>query len=328
MREFSCDFSKFLLQSVDICIIILLINYERVIALSFRVDGKRVKNADPMYTVAPFIMDKRYDAMNMITVDIPIEPLHDYINKKRAEGVRLSHLAVIIAAYVRTAWEYPFLNYFIVNKRIYQRNEFPVAMVVLKAGDAHEGTMSKVYMDLDDTVFEVNDKINSYIDENKKTTNSNSTDKAIKVLLSIPGLLSVGVALIKFADRHGLLPKALIKASPFHSALTITNLASIRTNHIYHHIYEFGTTSVLISIGNTREVPKRKGGEIVFEKSIPLGVVMDERICSGSFFAVAFRKFRAYLANPELLEAKPVKLDLKPDETASENILEEATAKK
>ena len=43
-----------------------------------RPDGKRVKNADPMYTIVPYIMVKRYDAMNMITVDIPVEPMQTY----------------------------------------------------------------------------------------------------------------------------------------------------------------------------------------------------------------------------------------------------------
>ena len=123
--------------------------------------------------------------------------------------------------------------------------------------------------------------------------------------LSYPGLLSVGIWLFKFLDRHGLLPKFIIDLSPFHSALTITNLASIRTNHIYHHIYEFGTTSVFVAIGKNREVPKTKDGEIVLEKCMPLGVVMDERICSGIYFANVFRTFKQYLANPELLETKP-----------------------
>ena len=58
-------------------------------------------------------------------------------------------------------------------------------------------------------------------------------------------------------------------------------------------------------MGNLREVPKRQGGEIIFERSIPLGIVMDERICSGSYFAMAFRKMKKYLKNPELLETPP-----------------------
>ena len=37
--------------------------------VALRADGKRVRKADPMYTVVPYIMDKRNDAMNMITVE-------------------------------------------------------------------------------------------------------------------------------------------------------------------------------------------------------------------------------------------------------------------
>lgn len=274
-------------------------------AVAFRADGKRVKNADPMYTVVPYIMDKRYDAMNMINVDIPVEPIHEYVKKKRQEGIKLSHLSVITAAYVRTVYEFPLLNHFIVNKRIYKRNEFPVAMVVVRDIKNQEATMSKVNFELDDTIFEVNDKMNAYIAANESTSSVNNTDRMIKFLLSIPGLLSVGVWLIKFLDKHGLLPKFIIDLSPFHAGLTITNLASIRTNYIYHHLYEFGTTSVFFALGQNRDVPRQKGDEIVLEKCMPIGVVMDERICSGSYFAMAFRKLRNYLKNPELLETKP-----------------------
>lgn len=270
-----------------------------------RADGKRLRNTDPMYTVAPFIMDKRYDAMNMITIDIPVEPMQKYINEKRKEGHNFSHMALILAAYIRTAAEYPQLNRFIMNKRIYARTEFPVGMVVLKAGQTDNGTMAKMYFDFEDTLFDVDRKINEFVDDNRQVPDANPTEKLIKVLLNIPGLLPVGIALFKFMDRHGLLPKAIIKASPFHASLVISNLASIRTNHIYHHCYEFGTTSVFFAMGNSREVPKRKGGEIYFEKCMPIGVVMDERICSGSYFAIAFRRFKSYLADPSKLETPP-----------------------
>ncbi len=270
-----------------------------------RADGKKLRNADPMYTVAAYIMNKRTDAMNAITIDIPVEPIHEYLNKKRNEGITLSHMAVILAAYVRVVAEYPELNRFIVNRKIYARNELSVAMVVLKAGDTGHGTMSKMYFDLDNTVFEVNDIINKYVEENRDQPDNNGTEKMIKFLLSLPGILPVGVGIFKLLDRYGLLPKKIIDVSPFHNSLLISNLASIRTNHIYHHIYEFGTTSLGITMGNTREVPKRKGKEIEFVKSIPLGVVMDERIASGSYFAIAFRRLRQYLRNPELLESPP-----------------------
>ena len=43
-----------------------------------RADGKIVKNVDPMYTLAPYFMRHRYDAQNMITVNVPYDNIHDY----------------------------------------------------------------------------------------------------------------------------------------------------------------------------------------------------------------------------------------------------------
>ena len=278
-----------------------------------RADGKRLRNTDPMYTVAAYVMSKRVDSMNMVTLDIPYDPIQEYLNKKRKEGVSLSHLGVIIAAYLRTAAEFPLLNRFIMNCKPYARNEFCVAMVVLKSGQMDNGTMSKMYFNMTDTIFDVNDTINKYVSDNREVPEKNGTEKMIKILLGAPGVLRVGVGLFKFMDKHGLLPEKVIDMSPFHNSLCISNLASIRTNHIYHHCYEFGTTSVFITMGNLREVPRRSGGEIIFERCIPLGVVMDERICSGSYFALAFRKIRKYLRNPELLELPPEVVNEDPD---------------
>lgn len=270
-----------------------------------RADGRRVRNTDPMYTVAAHIMNKRTDAMNMITIDIPYDPIQDYLNEKRKQGVALSHMDVLVAAYMRTVAEFPELNRFIVNSKVYARNEYPVAMVVLKSGQADQGTMSKMYFNVDNTIFDVHNIIEKYVAENRENPENNGTEKIIKFLLSVPGLVRWGVRFFKLLDRYGLLPKFVIDMSPFHNSLVISNLISIRTNHIYHHCYEFGTTGVFITMGNLREVAKRKGGEIVFERCIPLGVVMDERICSGAYFAMAFRKMKKYLKDPTLLEVKP-----------------------
>ncbi len=271
-----------------------------------RADGKKVKGADPMYAVAAHIMSKRSDSMNMITLDIPIDPINKYLNDKRKEGKNYSHLAVFITALVHTIAEYPALNRFVVNKTIYARNELAIGMVVLKGGkiDSH-GTMNKIYFEPGYNIDDVENAIQSYIEKNRAEGDNNGTDKIIKILTSIPGLVRFAVCLFKGLDKFGLLPKAIIDASPFHISAVVTNLASIRTNHIYHHVYDFGTTSLALAMGNMREVPKRNKGEIVFERCMPIGLVMDERIASGSYFALAFRRFRKLLEDPQLMETAP-----------------------
>lgn len=276
-----------------------------------RVDGRRVKGMNAMYYLIPQFLTHRWDSMNMITVDIPFDPIKEYRNKKRAEGIPMNHMAVVIAAYLRTAAEFPYLNRFIGNKKVYAHKDFTVSMVVMRPG-TDEDTFSKIYLDYTDTIFDVEEKISSYVEENKKDDNPNDLDKVMNILTGIPGCLNIAGFALRFLDKHGLLPKALVKASPFHASLLISNLASIRTNHIYHHVYEFGTTSVAITMGNSRIVPKEKKGEIVFEKTIPLGIVMDERICGGHDFAKAFARMKQYIASPELLE-EPPQFEIKED---------------
>lgn len=272
-----------------------------------RADGRRIKTLQPLYQVAMHIMAERSDSMNMIELDIPLEPIQKYLNETKKQGYRFSHLALVIAAYVRTISQYPLLNRFIVNKRIYARNEIAIGMVVLKPGK-DEGTMNKMYFEPTDTIFDVQRKVDDYINNNRADGDTNATDGIVTALLSIPGLLRFGVNFLKWADKHGLLPKSIIAASPMHCTMTITNLASIRTNYIYHHIYNFGTTSMIAALGNSREVPVRRRGEIEFEKCMPMGVVMDERIADGCQYANAFKEMQRYLKDPHLLETPPEKV--------------------
>lgn len=270
-----------------------------------RPDGKRVKDAEPNYQVMCYVMKERNDAQNMVTVHIPIEPMSRYIREKKKEGVTVSHLALIVAAYLRCCAEFRHLNDFVMNGRMYRRHEFTCGMVVLKPGDS-DGTMNKMHMDYTDGIFEVQAKLDAYIAQNRAAGETNSTDKLVRRLLSIPGLVRFAVWLFRHLDKHNLLPKKVIDASPFHVSLCISNLASIRTNHIYHHCYNFGTTSVFITMGNLVEIPRRGlMGAVTTERCLPLGVVMDERIASGSYFAAAFQHMKAYLADPRLLEGPP-----------------------
>ena len=271
-----------------------------------RPDGIRVRDEVPMYYLIPLIMTERHDAMNMVTVDIPLEPLRRYMNEKRREGRHVSHMAMIMTAYAHLAGEFPSLNRFVVNKRIYQHKDFKISLVVLRPdGNANSNTMAKLEFTPQDTVFDVQKKLDDYIEKNSSTAaeDANSLDKVMKVLLKLGWLMNFAGWVLRFGDRHGLLPQWLLDISPFHASALFTNLASIRTNHIYHHVYDFGTTSVAIAMGNMRDTVRRgRDGTVEVVRCIPLGVVMDERIASGHYFALAFARLKEMLAHPESLE--------------------------
>jgi hypothetical protein len=259
-----------------------------------------------MYYLVPQFMTQRHDAMNMTTVDIPIEPLRKYMNEKRKEGKHVSHMAILMTAYTHLVAEYPSLNRFVANRRIYDHKDFKISLVVLRPGNTgNDDTMAKLDFSPQDTVFDVQKKLDDYIEKNTSGAeeDSNGLDNIMNKLCRLGGLLDVAGWLLRFLDRHGLLPRALVDVSPFHASALFTNLASIRTNHIYHHVYDFGTTSIAIAMGNMREVPKRgRDGQVELVRCMPLGIVMDERIASGHYFALAFARMKEMMTHPEQLE--------------------------
>ena len=266
-----------------------------------RPDGIRVRGEDAMYELIPYFLTKRYDAMNMITVDIPMAPIHEYMNKKWAEGRQMTYLTVLLAAYVRMVQQFPSLNRFVGNRKIYEHKDFTVAMVVLRPGE-DDNTISKIRFELTDDIFTVHQKLIEYITENRKDNNDNSLDKVMHTLLSVPGLMRFLIGIVWFLEKHNMLPRKLCDISPFHASVLISNLASIRSNHIYHHVYQFGSTSIALTIGNMREVPRQTRNGVVHDRCLPLGIVMDERICSGHYYIQAFNLLKALLKNPEKLE--------------------------
>lgn len=266
-----------------------------------RPDGKRVKGLPPIIAAVPYIMPKRYDAMNTITEYIDEDIIKDYLRSKRKEGLRVNHMTLLISAYYKAVLLNPKLNYFIVNRKIFERNHFCVSFAILKTlpdGSPDETTL-KLHFEPTDNIFAIQEKMDKLIADNSSYEQKNSTDKFASVMLSVPGLPRFVVWLARVLDNIGLLPRAIVELSPFHTSLFITNLASIKTSYIHHHCYDFGTTSVFICMG--KPVPDFLSGN--YEKKLmPLGVVMDERICSGYEFAVFYKDFRRFLKNPELLE--------------------------
>ena len=103
-------------------------------------------------------------------------------------------------------------------------------------------------------------------------------------------------------DRHNIMPKAIVELSPFHTSLYLTNLKSLGIGHIFHHVYNFGTTGLFFAMGKEKRIPVVKNGEIVQEKHMGFGLVSDERFCDGLYFANSLRMLRKFMKNPAVLE--------------------------
>ena len=270
----------------------------------YRSDGKLVKSMDPIFKIIPCIMLKRNDAQVYFKQDIPIKGMDEYIEKKAAEGIKFSYMSIVYAALVRTIADKPHLNRFAINGRIYQRNKIYVSLVIKKnLTEDGEETTTKLEFDGTEDIFKVKEKLDELIEKNKQLENKNNTDKFIRLLNLVPSKLILWIIkFISFLDNHGLLPKFLINLSPFHTSVFLTNVGSLGIDSIYHHLYNFGTTSMFFSMGKKKKSYIYEDDEIQEEKCITLGFVGDERICDGYYYASSFKQVCRYLKKPELLE--------------------------
>lgn len=269
-----------------------------------------VRGIDPIIALTPYLMPMRCDAQVMLKYRVDYERMARYIVAKGAQGYKFSFMELVIAAYVRSISQLPELNRFIVNKRIYSRTELTCAFVVLQDTKDHsiKENVAKCKFDPHDTIFDVAARIAKVIEQNRKEEADNSTLKIAQILKN-PLLANLVAGLARILDRYGLLPRFLVDASPFHTGMFVTNMASIGMPAVNHHIYNFGSVSLFISLGTVeREVELTGEGTPIRRRYLPVGVVADERICAGMVYSQMVSSMMKYMSTPELLEAPPEKV--------------------
>lgn len=274
-----------------------------------RSDGKKIKNIDPFMKIVPHIMFDRNDAMVMQAQDYDCEGIDNFILEKRKEDVRFTYLDILVASFVRVLSKRPKLNRFIMNGKVYKRNKIQVSFAIKKKLiDAAEETTVKLTFDGTESIYDVKEKLDAIIKENKGTEKKNGTDKVAKMLTRVPNfLIKWSVRFLMFLDLHGMLPKSIIEVSPFHTSIFLVHLKSIKMPPVFHHIYNFGTTGIFISMGSEKYEPVVKSAdknEIVIKKMLKAGIVVDERIADGLYNSLSLRLFKQIMEDPHILEKR------------------------
>ena len=279
-----------------------------------RYDGYRVKNLDLPFYLIPNIMRSRVDSQIFFDQQVNIDPLERYLRRKRNEGMtnlRLIH--IILAATVRVFALRPRINRFVAGKKIYAHNNLRFSMTIKRSmSDNGEETNILPLFEKTDTLFDVVEKFEKALAEskNKEQNGENKTDQMERLLGHIPtSFKTIVVFTMRNLDKIGFMPKAVYRASPFHSSAFITDVGSFGIDPIYHHLYEFGTTSCFIAVGRRQTVPYlRKDGTLGERRILNLRFVLDERICDGFYYGGSIKLFYRLLKNPESLEIPPTEI--------------------
>ncbi len=271
-----------------------------------RRDGKLVRDQDGMHLIMPMLYPNRCDNEAFISERIDLSNADKYIAARNAENPKFKFTVfhLVVAAVLKTIILRPKLNRFIANKNTYERNNFSASFVIKKQfNDVSSEGMAFVYVDKDSTIDTMREDLYKQI-THVRGGGSDSTSDAMDLLNKLPRfIVKFFILLMRWCDRHGIVPPSLIASDPYYASVILSNLGSIKLRSGYHHLTNWGTTSIFVVVGEMKQrLFRDKDGNEEYRNSLDLGLTIDERLADGYYYSKSVKILKYLLEHPETLE--------------------------
>ncbi len=228
------------------------------------------------------------------------------MKEKKKKNKDLTFFHAFSIAIAKVVYNRPKLNRYIINHKCYQRNDVILTFTAkVDYSDEAKEVMSLIKVDEKENIFTLVQKIKEKVDGFRKRKQQNSSDDSLDALDKLPGwMLKLFVAPIcKWMDRHDLLPRSLNDDLLYNSTVILSNLGSIKCGAIHHNLTNFGTNSIILTIGDIhKEQIVMPNGKVEIRDVVEFGINLDERIADGVYFSKAVNLLDYILTHPETLE--------------------------
>ena len=269
-----------------------------------RRDAKKIK-MPAMLRLMTYLKD-RQDAYVYINQKLDVTNLVDYMKKKKIKNPDLTFFHAFSMAIAKVIYNKPKLNTYIINHNCFQRNDVILAFTAkVSFDDNGKEVMSLIKVDPSDNIFDLSNKIKKTVDDFRNKKLQTSSDDSIDIIDKLPGwVLKFFVAPIaKFMDRHDLLPHSLNDGLLYNSTVILSNLGSIKCDAIHHNLTDFGTNSIILTIGQIhKEQVVMPDGKVEIRDIVEFGINLDERIADGVYMSKSVNLLEYILKNPKTLE--------------------------
>ena len=278
-----------------------------------RRDGVWVKDAPGLNVIMSHLYPNRTDCEVFLQQEIDVTELLKFIDSKNGPDAPLKTTIFhcFVAMVARTLNERPLLNRFVQGRRIYQRDEITISFVAKRRfADHSEEALMQYVAKGSDTLADISKFIVGEVHEMRKETHASGIDNVISQFGRMPRLLLMfAIRVVRWMDFWGVVPKALSDGDSNCASVLLSNLGSIKCPSVYHHLNNYGTTSVLMTIGTIHKAPRfMPDGSIQVRDVVDLGATLDERIADGFYFARSLKLIHHICAHPELLD-RPLEED-------------------
>lgn len=273
-----------------------------------RRDAKLVRDNDPLHFFVPYIYPHRADNEAVVTEQIDLTALNAFLAEKNAGRTedKYTLMHAIVAALTRTITLRPKMNRFIQGNRLYQRNDLTTGFVVKKQfADNGAEALAFLKWGPETTIDTVHEKVMAEIHECRSDKLDNST-AGMEMFTHLPRwLMRIAMRILFILDYYGRAPYSLVKADPNYSTVFISNLGSIKLNANYHHLSNWGTTSIFLVIGKKHLSPiYDEKGNVEMHETVDLSITLDERIADGYYYSKSIQILKHLLQHPELLNER------------------------
>ena len=268
-----------------------------------RRDATRVDLGRSFNAMFPYLMKRRNDSVAYYPVVVDVENLLAFIEERKGTDEAITIFEAVLLALVRILRERPTLNRYIIGRRLYQRDNVELAFTARRQftlDSSETGVFVKVAPD-DDTRT-VLGRIRGEI-RTAKSGEQKSDDALIDAFLRLPrSVLQVAVNALTVWDFYIDTPSFLRGVDPMRCSAFVANLGSVGMGAAYHHLFEWGTCSLFITIGQVKPtVVVGEDGQPAVRRTMELKVALDERIADGYYDARALELFDTYLNDPAQL---------------------------
>lgn len=277
-----------------------------------RKDAKEIKDIAAFKRIFPYLMKGRNESAVYFHEEIDMGEVIKFLKQKNAglPKKRYGIFHVFLTTIVRSFALRPQMNRFIMNHKYYQRNDIIFSFIVKRQmTDEGDERTAIITFDPNDTIDTVADRVDENI-ERARNDDSHEDEDTIKTVLKLPKfIVTAFIALLRKLDSIGKMPKFLADIDSMHVSAYIANLGSIGLDSIpFHHLYEWGTSSVFIVMGKLHKVKYiGDSGEEEVKDVMDITVTIDERIADGIYFARTIDLFKRLMKNPSELEKPPVR---------------------
>jgi hypothetical protein len=273
-------------------------------ALFRRRDGVEIQGQSLVRRIMPVMLPTRSESVVYYEMVLDLSrtlPCVDEWNRAHEDKLTVFHLALAAAA--RVMYARPGLNRFVSGGRIYQRSGCQVSFMVKKAF-RDEAPMVTVKMDMPagEPLEELVRRVRARIEDGRNGPPAR-VDKELRLFFLLPIFALRGAfRLVKALDRWNLLPTGFTRPDPMFSSIFLANLGSLGVDGAFHHLFDYGTVSLFVTVGKVGPRVFVDGdGTVATRPGLRACFSFDERINDGHYCVGAIQLAKALMEDPARL---------------------------